>query len=139
MKYTKLAIMLSATAFSSFAFAQAVTGELTGKALVQAVSLGVASQGSVSVGTGPINSSTATVGVTTPVTTASITALTLTPVATLVGGTTTAVATGPGSSSSFTNTGTASAFTVVPVINGTESVTSLTNGRIGATTNPDPT
>jgi hypothetical protein len=126
MKKIKYAFLLAALAVSPFAMAESVTGSLTGSALVQAVSLGVASQGSVTVGLGQQGASTATVGVTSAVTEASITPATLTPIATLTGGTTTATAVGPGSSSSFTSTGSASAFTVVPVINGTEAVSTLT-------------
>ena len=123
IKYT---FLLAALAVSPFALADSVTGSLTGSALVQYVGLGVASQGSVTVGLGQQGASTAAVSVTSAVPVASITLATLTPVATLTGGATTATVTGPGSSSSFTSTGSASALTIVPVINGTEAVTSLT-------------
>ena len=106
--------------------AEPLTGALIGSALVQSISLGAASQVSVKVGLGPIASSVAvaTVSPTSPV--GSISSSTMTPNATVGSSSTVVSAAGPGSSALATASYSSSVLTIVPVIDGTQVVISLT-------------
>jgi len=106
--------------------AEPLTGALIGGALVQSISLAAASQVSVKVGIGPISSSTSTAVVSPASPIGSILGSTMTPTATVGSSTTSASAIGPGSSASATGTYSSNVLTVVPVIDGTQVVITLT-------------
>ena len=106
--------------------AEPLTGALSGSALVQSISLGAASQVSVKVGLGPISSSVAVATVTPSSPVGSISSLTMTPTATVGSGTAVVFATGPGSTATATASYSANVLTIVPVIDGTQVVVSLT-------------
>jgi hypothetical protein len=126
MKKIKYVFLLSAVMVSPFALAQAVTGTLTGSALVQSIALSASSQVAVNVGLGPLESSTAVATITPGSQTGSIAAETLTPSALVSAGAPEVTATGPGSTASATGIYSSNVLTVVPVLNGTQAVTSLT-------------
>ena len=136
MKKIKYAFCLSAAALSFSAFAQtAPSGALTGSALVQSISLGASSQVAVNVGLGPIDSSTATATLSPGAQTGAITITTLTPTATVTSGAPVVTASGPGSTASATGIYSSSVLTIVPVLNGTQAVTSLTQSTLPAIPN----
>lgn len=131
MNKIKYAVLFSATVLSTYAIAQtAPSGALTGSALVQSISLGASSQVAVNVGLGPIDTSTATATLSPGAQTGAITISTLTPTATVTSGAPVVTATGPGSTASATGIYSSNVLTIVPVLNGTQAVTSLTQSNI---------
>jgi hypothetical protein len=131
MNKIKYAVLFSATVLSTYAIAQtAPSGALTGSALVQSISLGASSQVAVNVGLGPIDTSTATATLSPGSQTGAITITTLTPTATVISGAPAVTATGPGSTASATGIYSSNVLTIVPVLNGTQAVTSLTQSNI---------
>jgi hypothetical protein len=138
MKKIKYAFLFSAAALCAHASAQtAPSGALTGGALVQSIGLSASSQVAVNVGLGPIQSSTAVATISPGTQTGTIAAETLTPTAVVTSGAPVVTATGPGSTASATGIYSSNVLTIVPVLNGTQAVTSLSISNVPTFTQPN--
>jgi hypothetical protein len=137
MKKIKYAFLFSAAALCAHASAQtAPSGALTGGALVQSIGLSASSQVAVNVGLGPIGSSIATATITPGAQAGAINVETLTPTATVTSGTMGVTAQGPGSTASATGIYSSNVLTIVPVLNGTQTLNTLTLQNIPTPTPP---